>query len=170
MQAFYRYLKTPKETHQIHRQMEWDVEEQQAFEMLRNTISDKTLLAQPRFNLPFAIQCDASNIGLDAVLCQNQGVVVPISFASRCPSDRETKYHAQEKECLAVKWALEKFAPFVDGHEDLTVITDHESLVWLMKQDLPSSGLARWILQLQAATPFKIVHRPGTANVNVDAP
>jgi len=57
----------------------------------------------------------------------------------------------------------------VDGHEDLTVIRDHESLAWLMKQDLPSSGLARWILQLQAATPFKIVHRPGTANVNVDA-
>ena len=49
------------------------------------------------------------------------------------------------------------------------IVTDHESLTWLMKQDLPSSRLSRWILQLQAATPFKIVHRPGAANVNADA-
>jgi hypothetical protein len=38
-----------------------------------------------------------------------------------------------------------------------------------MKQDLPSSRLSGWVLQLQAATPFKILHRPGSSNLNADA-
>ena len=37
-----------------------------------------------------------------------------------------------------------------------------------MKQDLPSSRLSRWVLQLQATSPFKIIHRSGASNLNVD--
>lgn len=146
----------------------WTAIHQKAFEDLKSALAVSTLLSRPDYSLPFEIQTDASNVGLGAVLIQRgPDGEKPLSFISRALSPAEGNYHAREKECLAIKWALRKFAPFVEGCSDLTVATDHESLKWLMTQDKPTGRLARWVLELQA-TPFKIVHRAGSLNVVAD--
>lgn len=56
--------------------------------------------------------------------------------------------------------AIKKFRPYVEGHK-LTVITDHASLKWLMRQKDLGSRLARWSLKLQAYD-FEIQHQKGS--------
>lgn len=147
----------------------WTDVHQEAFEKLKAALVDGTILLRPDYTRPFVIHTDASNVGLGAVLTQqlHGDGEQPLQFASRSLSPAEANYHAREKECLAVKWALRKFAPFVEGCPDLTVVTDHESLKWLMSQDKPTGKIARWVLELQA-TPLKIIHRPGSLNIVAD--
>ena len=146
----------------------WTDAEETALSSCKRILSEEALLRYPDYNLPFVIQTDASSIGLGAVLLQiKDKMEKPIWFASRALSTLESKYHARELECLAVKWALKKFRPIIEGCK-VTVFTDHESLIWLMRQDVPQGRLARWVLELQG-TDFSVVHRSGTSNRNADA-
>ena len=146
----------------------WTNVEEVAFSSCKTVLSEEALLHYPDYSLPFVIQTDASSVGLGAVLLQFKGdIEKPIWFASRALSSLESKYHARELECLAIKWALKKFRPIIEGCK-VIVFTDHESLVWLMRQDVPQGRLARWVLELQG-TDFSVVHRSGTSNRNADA-
>ncbi|ROT64342.1 hypothetical protein C7M84_017686, partial [Penaeus vannamei] len=42
----------------------WDEEQVNAFRMLKNCLSLATVLAFPKFDLPFILHTDASNVGL----------------------------------------------------------------------------------------------------------
>ena len=146
----------------------WTTNEENAFQACKSILSQNALLNHPDYSLPFMIQTDASSIGLGAILLQlKDNVEKPLCYASRALSPAESKYHARELECLAVKWALKRFRPIIEGYP-VTVVTDHESLVWLMRQDVPQGRLARWVLELQG-TDFSVVHRSGEANQNADA-
>jgi len=72
-----------------------------------------------------------------------------------------------EQECLAAIVCINRFRPYIKGHQ-FTVITDHASLKWLMSQTDLHSRLARWALKLQSFD-FKIEHRSGKLNVVLDA-
>ena len=146
----------------------WTEIEETAFQNCKDALTADALLTHPDYSLPFVIQTDASSIGLGAVLLQiQQGVEKPLWYASRALSQAEAKYHARELECLAIIWALRHFRPIIEGCE-ITVVTDHESLIWLMGQDVPQGRLARWVLELQG-TNFSVIHRKGTAHGNADA-
>ena len=146
----------------------WTDKEENAFQTCKEILTKEALLHYTNYELPLVIQTDASAVGLGAVLLQFDGdVEKPICYASRALSANESKYHARELECLAVKWALRRFRPIIEGYK-VTVFTDHESLVWLMRQDVPQGRLARWVLELQG-TDFSVVHRSGAQNRNVDA-
>ena len=158
----------PLETLCSSKSWQWTEVEERAFQNCKGILSREALLHYPNYNLPFMIQTDASSVGLGAVLLQvEDGVEKPIYYASRALTSNESKYHARELECLAVKWALRRFRPTIEGYP-VTVITDHESLIWLMRQEVPSGRLARWVLELQG-TDFSVAHRNGDQNRNVDA-
>lgn len=66
------------------------------------------VLKSPDFAKQFIVQVDASAVGVGAVLAQgDEGEERPIAFLSRKLLLRETRYSTVEKECLAIKWALE---------------------------------------------------------------
>ena len=146
----------------------WTEIEEQAFIACKGILSEEALLHYPDYTIPFVIQTDASAVGLGAVLLQvKSDQEKPIWYASRALSSHESKYHARELECLAVKWALRRFRYIIEGCR-VIVITDHESLIWLMRQDVPQGRLARWVLELQG-TDFSVLHRSGATNCNADA-
>ena len=147
----------------------WTSEHNTAFELLKKNICEATLLAHPDYEKTFIIDCDASNIGLGAVLSQptNSTIEKPISFASRKLTGAETKWGATELEAFAVVWALEIFRPWIDGYQVL-VRTDHSPLLWLQKNVNKTPKLARWVLKLQEFN-FELQHRPGKAQVVADA-
>lgn len=76
-------------------------------------------------------------------------------------------YSVTERECLAAIEAIKKFRCYLEMQE-FEVITDHSSLLWLMRQPDLSGRLARWVFKLQPHK-FSISHRKGSDHVVPDA-
>lgn len=147
---------------------EWTAEANAAFESLKSLLIEPPILTPPNYDKPFEVHCDASNVGIGAVLIQRiQNKEHNIAFYSAKLEKAEINYSTTEKECLAVIRALENFAPYLAGYK-FTVITDHASLKWLQTIKDPSGRLARWAMRLQALN-FELVHQKGKLNVVPDA-
>lgn len=78
----------------------------------------------------------------------------------------EKKCPIREKESLAIKWSCEVFRPYIQGTE-FQVITDHQSLEWLMRAKEPAQ-IIRWALVLSEFN-LTIKYRRGNLNNNSDA-
>lgn len=89
------------------------------------------VLCSPDFDKMFVLQTDAYEVGLGAVLKQEQGGELhPVAYLSRKLYPRETRYSVIEKECWALKWALDSFKYYLLGR-DFLVETDHRALQWI---------------------------------------
>ena len=114
------------------------------------------------------LDCDASNVGVGAVLSQLQdGEEKVISYFSKCLSKSERQYCTTRKELLAVVIAVKHFHHYLLG-QSFTVRTDHGSLQWLMRFKKCEGQIARWIETLSAYT-FPVVHRTGRVHNNADS-
>lgn len=146
----------------------WSKEAEEAFISLKTLLTTAPVMSCPDYSKPFIIQCDASNEGIGAVLCQKEeDSEQAVAFLSRKLTDTEKRYSALERELLSVVYAIEKFRPYIDGLH-FTVVTDHSALQWLHKMKDPHGRLARWAMKLQQFS-FDIVHRPGKSHTVPDA-
>ena len=146
----------------------WTEEAEEAFRLLKEKLCSEPVLATPDFKKPLLVQTDASESGVGAVLSQLQeGEEHPIIYLSRKLLPREKNYSTIEKECLAIKWALEELRYYLLGRH-FTLITDHAPLVWLARNKDTNQRITRWFLALQPFA-FSVVHRAGAAHGNADA-
>ncbi|OWZ00080.1 LOW QUALITY PROTEIN: hypothetical protein PHMEG_00028811 [Phytophthora megakarya] len=138
---------------------DWGPEQQEA---------SRPLLAYPDFTKPFKLVTDASVVGLDAALMQDQGAGdQPVAYASKVNSPIVAKYGITDLECAAVSWAVKLFRPYLYGRR-FELVTDHSALSYLMKKKDLTGRPYRWSLQLQEFE-FRIIYRPGSTNVVADA-
>ena len=146
----------------------WTDKCQAAFLALKTSLCSAPVLAYPKFNEPFLLQTDASNVGLGAVLAQldDNGNERVVSYASRTLTPREQNYSAMEKEALAIVFATEHFRFYLLGHP-FRIVTDNSALTWLHSVE-PKGRIARWVMKLQEFD-FTVTHRPGSLNQNADA-
>lgn len=145
----------------------WSDEHKESFQKLKTLLTTAPVLAQMDESKPFIIKTDASAFALGAVLVQGtRDEEHPIEYASRLLTPAERNYSTIEREALAVVWALEKFRGYVDSSE-VTVITDHQPLKWLMSLKSPSGRLARWALKIQHLN-LRIDYSPGRTNTIAD--
>lgn len=147
----------------------WSSEAQESFERLKIQLTTAPVLINPDYTRPFFIRCDASTQGIGSVLFQksNEGDELPICFMSSKLNDAQKNYSITELEMLAAVMSVKKFRPYIEGH-DFTIITDHASLQWLMRNQRDLTGrLARWCLKLQHFN-FKFEHVSGAQNVVPD--
>lgn len=79
----------------------------------------------------------------------------------------QRNYSVTERECLAAIEAIKRFRCYLEM-QDFEVITDHSSLLWLMKQPDLTGRLTRWVFKLQSFK-FSISHRKGKDHVVPDA-
>ncbi|GFS58153.1 retrovirus-related Pol polyprotein from transposon 297 [Trichonephila clavipes] len=133
----------------------WSIEAQKAFYMVKAAITKAPVLKLPEFKKPFELFTDASSIGIEAVLNQEQR---PVVFASRMLSAAERNYTVTERECLAVVWALNKFRTYL-RLLPIKVITDHAALTRLTHGKNLSNRMMRWALKLEEFN-IEWEHRP----------
>ncbi|GFX02351.1 retrovirus-related Pol polyprotein from transposon 17.6 [Trichonephila clavipes] len=141
----------------------WSIEAQKAFDAVKVAITKAPILKFPDFKKHFELFTDASSIGVEAVLNQEQR---PVVFTSRTLSAAERNYTVTERECLAVVWALNKFRTYL-GSLPIKVITDHAALTHLTTGKNLSNRMIRWVLKL-AEFNIEWEHRLGTQNTIAD--
>ena len=149
---------------------EWGVEQQEAFDKLRECLTTAPLLRHPDFGKPFILRADSSGYAIGAVLSQEcDDGECPVAFWGRKLSDPETRYHITELEALAVVAALKRFEPIV-RYQEITVYTDHSPLIQLLgsARQRSSPRIQRWGLYL-ATYHIKVVYKPGRLQQVPDA-
>ena len=146
----------------------WGQEQEEAFEKLKNALSTPPVLGYANYEAPFEVHTDASLRGLGAVLYQKQdGMLRPISFASRGLKKSEKHYPAAKLEFLAMKWAVtEKYHDYLYGNK-FTVVTDNNPLTYVLSKAKLDAAGHRWLSAL-ASFDFDIIYRPGSANTDAD--
>ena len=145
----------------------WTSEADAAFNKLKSILVSDLVLAVPDFSdsaAPFVLQCDASNVGLGAVLAQGDR---PVQYLSRKLTPAEANYSTIEKECLCIVWAIDKCKRFL-FLRDFVIQSDHKPLQWLHRMKDKNQRLLRWSLALQEVS-YKAEYKKGILNSNADA-
>ena len=149
-------------------QVIWTADCEEAFGRLKTLLCSAPVLRAPDLENSYVLQTDASNRGVGAVLSQRDadGCDQPVAYFSKKLLPREERYSTIEKECLAIKLAIQAFRVYLLGRH-FTVQTDHRALTWLDRVKENNGRLTRWSLALQPFQ-FTVEHRPGTQNGNAD--
>ena len=155
----------------LHNDTPWEwTEREQPFETLKDQLCNDSVLNCFNVNLKSEIICDASPVGVSAMLVQYDPADMKkecpkiISYASKSLTPTEQRYSQIEREALAIHYGCIKFEMFVLGHE-FTVITDHRPLVSLFNS--PSKPgpfrVERLRLKLQGFQ-YTVRYQPGKTN------
>lgn len=123
------------------------------------------MLAYPNFNKEFSLTTDASNFALGAVLSQEDK---PIIFISRTLSKTEENYAANEKEMLAIIWALNCLRNYLYGSAKVNIYTDHQPLTYALSNRNNNTKMKRWKAILEEYN-YQLHYKPGKINVVADA-
>ncbi|GJR96063.1 putative reverse transcriptase domain-containing protein [Tanacetum coccineum] len=142
----------------------WGVEQEEAFQTLKNNLCDAPILTLPDRVEDFVVYCDASNQGLGCVLMQRGKV---IAYASRQLKTHEKNYTTHDLELGAVVFALKTWRHYLYGTKSV-IYTDHKSLQHIFDQKELNMRQRRWI-ELFSDYECEIRYHPGKANVVADA-
>ncbi|EFP03733.1 hypothetical protein CRE_01522 [Caenorhabditis remanei] len=132
----------------------WTNIEQNAFDRLKNSVADATMLSHFKEDWKIVIAADASQYGIGGVLSHinPEGQEVPIAHFARSLTETEKRYSQIEKEGLALVYTVKKCHKFVFGRK-FSLQTDHKPLLAIFgdNKDLPvhsQNRLVRWAITL----------------------
>lgn len=163
----HEYLKGAKKRDK--RPVLWNPLSEKAFEECKEQLCHATLLRHPVENAPMAIQCDASDTAMGAVLEQCvKGLWEPLGFFSKKLSTTQQNYSTYDRELLGMYSSIKFFQHMVEGRP-LIIRTDHKPLVFAFRQKAEKAS-PRQLRQLDYIGQFttNIVHIAGEANVTAD--
>ncbi|XP_043812189.1 uncharacterized protein LOC122723569, partial [Manihot esculenta] len=142
----------------------WGEEQQKAFDSLKGKLTSAPILSLPNFDKTFEIECDASGIGIGAVLMQEKK---PIAYFSEKLNGAHLNYSTYEKELYALVRALDVWQHYLLPKE-FVIHTDHESLKHLKGQGKLNKRHGKWVEFIEQF-PYVIKYKHGKDNVVADA-
>ncbi|GJS33267.1 reverse transcriptase domain-containing protein [Tanacetum coccineum] len=140
------------------------MEQEEAFQTLKNNLCDAPILTLPDGVEDFIVYCDASNQGLGCVLMQRG---TTIAYALRQLKIHEKNYTTHDLELGAIVFALKTWRHYLYGTKSV-IYTDHKSLQHIFDQKELNMRQRRWI-ELFSDYECEIRYHPGKANVVADA-
>ncbi|BHF78292.1 hypothetical protein SprV_0602140500 [Sparganum proliferum] len=104
-----------------------------AFERIKTSLADATLLTHPAPEAPLSLMVDASTVAVGAVLQQHiNNSTRPLAFFSKKLLPAETRYSTFGRERLAIYLAVKHFRHFLEDR-DFTIFTDHKPLTFAIR-------------------------------------
>ena len=140
-----------------------------SFKELKDLCSNTPVLAYADYTKKFMLHTDASELGLGAMLYQEQdNEKRVIAYASRTLSASERNYPAHKLEFLALKWAItDQFHEYLYGGK-FEVYTDNNPLTYILTTAKLDATGQRWVARL-ADYNFSLHYRSGKSNMDADA-
>jgi hypothetical protein len=135
-----------------------------AFCALKQALIEAPVLALPDFSKAFAIDIDASDAGIGAVLMQQHH---PVAYLSKSLGPKAQAMSTYEKECMAIIMAVDRWKSYLQ-HQPFTIYTDHKSLIHLEEQKLTNVIQHKAFCKLLGLQ-YKVLYRQGTTNRAADA-
>ena len=142
----------------------WCTEAATAFDALKFVLTSSPVLALADFGKDFVIETDASNIGIGAVLMQDNH---PICYISRALGPRHQGLSVYEKELMAVVHAVQSWSSYLT-HRPFIIKTDQISLKYLLDQKVTTPFQHMWLTKLMGYT-YEIQYKQGKENHAADA-
>ncbi len=136
----------------------WSEKAQEAFNTLKEKLSQFPILRRPDFSKVFILHINQSVFCISVIFDQldEEGKEYVIAYASRSNNKVKSNYSSYNGDCLAVVWVVIHFKPYLYG-TNFTLYTNHQPIKWLMTNDKLISKLSRWALILQEYE-FKVIH------------
>jgi hypothetical protein len=142
-----------------HKVFKWNESTQLAFDKLKQAMTTTPVLVFPDFSKEIAVETDACDTGIGAVLSQEGH---PIAYFSKGLIISNQKLSTYEKEFLAVLMVVDKWRSYL--HKNSFIIkTDHQSLCHLQDQTLPTD-LQKKAMRKLVGLQFKFTYKKGTEN------
>ena len=137
------------------------------FDSLKKTLL-QCCLSYIRDDIPFQVDCDASEHTIAATLSQGER---PVAFFSRTLSQSEKSYSVIEKEALAIMEAVRRWSHYLHCKR-FDLVTDQRALSFILskfhKGKVKNNKIQLWKAELSSFD-YRIRHRPGKLNVVPDA-
>lgn len=143
---------------------QWNKEAQAAFEEVKRRLTTTPILALPKFEDVFEVECDASEVGIGAMLSQNGR---PIAYFSEKLNKDKHKYSSYNKEFYALVRSPQHWRHYLIAKEFI-LHSDHEALKYLQSQQKIQPRHAKWVETIQAFH-FVIQHKSEKMNKVADA-
>ena len=107
---------------------QWDKHHAASVQEIKTALTSTEALAHYDPSLPLNLSCDASSVGVGAVIFHTlpDSTEKVIAYASRKLSQAEKNYAQIQKEALAIVFGVQKFRQYLLGRK-FCLITDHIS-------------------------------------------
>ncbi|KAK7263636.1 hypothetical protein RJT34_31230 [Clitoria ternatea] len=142
----------------------WGPRQEKAFQDLKDRLTHAPILKLPNFSKTFELECDASNVGIGAVLLQEGH---PIAFFSEKLNGATINYPTYDKEFYALIRALQTWEHYLILKE-FVIHSDHQSLKFIKGQHKLNKRHAKWVEYLEQF-PYVIKYKNGKTNIVADA-
>jgi hypothetical protein len=143
---------------------QWNDVVNEAFARLKWAMTITHVLALPNFNKMFILKCDASGLGIGAILMQEGR---PIAFTSKALTPLHLSLSVNNNEMLAIIHAVTKWRPYLIRRW-FQIRTDHKSLKYILEQRISSMEQQKWVTKLLGYD-YEIIYKKGAENLVVDA-
>uniref|UniRef100_A0A8C9SGK0 Gypsy retrotransposon integrase-like protein 1 n=1 Tax=Scleropages formosus TaxID=113540 RepID=A0A8C9SGK0_SCLFO len=143
---------------------DWSEDHQQAYDMLKDAISEHSSMAYFDTTTSVTLEVDASLKGLGVALLQNGR---PVAFASKTLTPTQANYSNIEREMLALVHGIQRFHIYLYGRH-FYINTDHKPLELICKKPITAPPrLQRMLLRIQGYD-FTVTYKPGHLMVLTD--
>ncbi|KAF8700048.1 hypothetical protein RHS03_06697, partial [Rhizoctonia solani] len=109
----------------------WSTKEEEAFQGLKNAITNAPVLCHANPTKPYFLETDASGAALGSILSQQQddGRLHPLELLSESFKGAKQNYDTHNKELLAIIWSFKYWHIFLEGTlHPITIFTNHCNL------------------------------------------
>ena len=146
-----------------HSRINWTVEMNQSFNMLKKLVANATALKIPDPEKQFTLITDCSAVGAGGVLAQQDDKgngLGPVAYFHHTLTAAEQKYGVTDKELLAVVLAMKRFRVYLC--KEFNLVTDHSALKWLKSLNIndEKGRRGRW-MEFINQFEVKVFHKPG---------